>query len=95
MESIANEKSKRIARKTLEDEYIEKEFLSTYYEALEELTPLQKEILLKCYDEEGNRSYQVSEIAESLGIKQNEVRNEKEKAKRKLRKNQKLKSYIE
>lgn len=95
LELIDEQQSKKIGRKTLEEEVCDNEFLRVYYEALEELTPLQREILLKSYDEEGNRSYQVSEIAESLGINKSEVKKEKEKAKRKLRKNQKLKSFIE
>lgn len=78
---------------SLEDTVCCQAFLNDYYQALEELSPIQKEILLKWFDSEGKHSYSAEEIANSLDIKKADVYREKRKAMKILRNNENLRSY--
>ena len=70
-------------------------FLEDYRQALEELSPIQKNILNLWFDDNGIHSMSAKEISSVLGISSKEVYQEKEKAIRSLQKSKTLKSYCE
>ena len=70
-------------------------FLEDYRQSLEELSPIQKNILNLWFDDNGIHSMSAKEISSVLGISSKEVYQEKEKAIRSLQKSKTLKSYCE
>lgn len=78
------------------EEQVEVElFLEDYRQSLEELSPIQKNILNLWFDDNGIHSMSAKEISSVLGISSKEVYQEKEKAIRSLQKSKTLKSYCE
>lgn len=73
---------------TLEEEAIDNLFMEDYKEACSELTDIQREILSYWFDSMGRHSYSAQEISKELGIKKSDVIKEKNKALKKLSKNQ-------
>lgn len=78
---------------TVEEEVINYLFLEDYYQALEELSDLEKEIMLMYYNNDGCSNLTLKEVADILGISLDKVKREKAKALKKLQKNEKLLSY--
>lgn len=78
---------------SLEDEALDSIFISDYHKCLEELSAIEKEIMLMSYDDNGYRNLTIKEIAKILGKKTSTIKTEKSKAIKKLRKNQILQSY--
>lgn len=70
-------------------------FLEDYHRALEELNPIQKDILNLWFDENGIHSMSAKEISSTLGIPSKKVYREKEKAIKSLQKSKVLKGYLE
>lgn len=70
-------------------------FLEDYQQALEHLSPVQKDILNLWFDEDGIHSMSAKEISCTLGIPSKKVYREKEKAIKSLQKSKVLKGYLE
>jgi len=70
-------------------------FLEDYQQALEQLSPVQKDILNLWFDEDGIHSMSAKEISCTLGIPSKKVYREKEKAIKSLQKSKVLKGYLE
>lgn len=90
-----NRKSKRTVDISLEEEVINNLFLKDYYAALDELTEIEKQVLLNYYDVNGIHSKTAKEIGEELCISERKVYNIKTRALKKLSFNSKLKGYNE
>lgn len=83
----------RNRRLSVEEEVFNNLFLEDYYEALNDLDDLQREILELYYDENGCSPLTLKEVADVLGISISKVKTEKAKDLKKLRKNEKSLSY--
>ena len=93
-ESLVTEVNESVKNKTsLEEDMINTIFLQDYYEALANLNPIQKQIMLLYYDENGKRGYSTQEISDTLGIDKKTIYQEKRKAINKLRNNPVILSY--
>lgn len=79
----------------VEDEVCSNLFLHDYYEALEELPSLEKEVLIRYYDQDGRHSTKAKDIAEELNITEKKVYALKDRGLSRLRKNKKMQSYLE
>jgi len=77
----------------LEDEVINNLFLEDYYVALDELSEIEKQVLLSYYDINGIHSKTAKEIGSELSISERQVYNVKTRALRKLSQNRKLQEY--
>jgi len=73
---------------TLEEEAIDNLFMEDYKEACSELTDMQREILSYWFDSMGRHSHSAQEISSELGISKSDVVKEKNKALKKLSKNE-------
>lgn len=78
-----------------EEEAISNAFMQDYYQALENLPELEKEVLKRYFDENGIHSIGAKEIGAELGITERKVYQIKTKALKRLSKNTKLQSYNE
>lgn len=78
-----------------EEEALGNVFMQDYYQALENLSELEKEVLKRYFDENGIHSIGAKEIAAELGITERKVYQIKIKALKRLSKNTKLQSYNE
>ncbi len=83
----------RSKRLTVEETVGNNLFLEDYFSALEDLSDLEKKIMLLYYYRDGCNNLTLKEVADILGIKLDKVKKEKAKAIKKLRKNEKLFSY--
>lgn len=91
----ARDKRKSSKYLLLEDEALDNLFLEDYHTSLNDLQELEREVLLKYFDENGVHSMTAKEIGAELGIPQGQVYKVKTKALKKLRKNPKMQSYKE
>lgn len=73
---------------------LNEEFLSDYEEIIEELPYLEKMVMRLFYSSDGLEGLSIKEISDYLGIEPNQVINAKRRVLRKLRKNEKLISYL-
>lgn len=73
---------------SLEDEAIDNLFMEDYREACSSLTDIQKMILSYWFDSTGRHGYSAQEISSELGISKSDVVKEKNKALKKLSKNE-------
>ncbi len=80
---------------SVEEEALNNVFLEDYYEALNNLSDLEKQVLLKYFDENGVHSKKAKEIGTELEITQGEVYKIKTKALKKLSRNPILQNYNE
>lgn len=78
---------------SLEDEALNNVFLNDYYIAVNELPELERDVLLRYYDELGYHNMSAKEIGAELGISETKVYNVKTRALKKLSDNKKLQSY--
>lgn len=95
MNSGKNKSTVHTQNVLLEDEMGSKFFVEDYYNALEELPGLEKEVLIRYYDEDGRHFTKAKDIAEELGITESKVYSLKKKALNRLSKNPILQSYLE
>lgn len=68
-------------------------FMSDYFEELKKLPELEREVLLRWFDEEGYPSMTAQEIGEELNITPDKVLRLKENALVRLKSSKKLQSY--
>lgn len=87
--------AKRAVDLSIEDSVEISMFLEDYHNALLELTDVERNVLMQWFDEDGLHTAGAKEIGESLGITPKKVYREKEKALKKLAKNQIMQSYNE
>lgn|GEM_PF-6028690 len=77
----------------VEDEALNNVFLEDYYESLNQLPEIERQVLLKYFDEFGIHSMTAKEIGAELDITESQVYKVKRKALEKLSKNPKLQNY--
>ena len=80
---------------TVEEEVFNNLFMSDYYKELENLTKLEREVLLKYYDENGQHSVTAKEISSELGITVDKVYKVRTRALKKLQNSKIMQSYLE
>lgn len=80
---------------SVEDEALNNLFMRDYYAELNNLSSLEREVLLKYFDSNGQHSLTAKEIGSELGITSNRVYKEKTKALKKLQSSKIMQSYLE
>lgn len=80
---------------SVEDEVLDKIFMTDYARALKSLPPLTRSVMCYYYDTSGKHSLNAREIANILGITEKTVYSEKNKTLKLLRENELLKGYLE
>lgn len=78
---------------SMEDEVLNNLFLLDYYEELDKLPEIERQVLLKSFDENGMPYMKTKEIVAELGITKNQFYSVKTKALKRLSQNPKLQSY--
>lgn len=87
--------SRRQIKMTLEEEVLNNLFLSDYYSELELLPKLEREVLLRYFDENGQHSMTAKSIGKELEITSAKVYKLKDSGLKRLSKSKKLQAYYE
>ena len=94
--TILSNQERKLSKRTVlstEEQAIIDDFLTTYYQALDTLPTLEKEILLRWFDEEGKHQCTAQEIGKELGIPPRKVYQLKEKGLHHLASNPNISAY--